>query len=284
MAHKKVLTIQDISCTGRCSITVALPILSACGIETAILPTSVLSTHTGGFTDYYHCDLTDGMSEIAKHWKKLDLHFDAIYVGFLANARQVDEAIQLIKEFASDDTIVFVDPAMADDGELYSLLPLDFPAHMCRLCQMADVIVPNMTEAFMLLGEDYREGPYTEREVEDIIMRLSGIHRSQVIITGVNMDEVQMSVVSYHPGSQEFHEYACKRVEGTFYGTGDVFMSAFIGAMLNDKTIPDSIDIASEYVLDCIENTVTEEDYRYGVNFETEIPLLLGLLGKLHWS
>ena len=281
MAHKKVLTIQDISCTGRCSITVALPVLSACGLETAIVPTSILSTHTGGFTGYHHRDLTEDMSEIAKHWATLNMHFDAIYVGFLATKKQVDETIRLIQQFRSDDTIVFVDPAMADEGELYSLLSLDFPAHMRRLCQIADVIVPNMTEACMLLGEDYRPGIYSEREIEDIMMRLSTLNHSQVVITGVMMNDVQMSVVGYNTVSQEFHEYDCKHIDGVFCGTGDVFMSALVGAIVNGKTVSESIDIASEYVFRCIENTLAEEDFRYGVNFETEIPFLLQRMGMI---
>lgn len=282
MTQKKVLTIQDISCTGRCSITVALPLLSACGLETAIIPTSILSTHTGGFVNYHHRDLTEDMDAILEHWETLNLHFDAIYVGFLANEAQVTNTLRLVERLRNDATLLFVDPAMADEGQLYSLLPEDFPNQMRRLCEVADVIVPNMTEAFLLLQQEYQRGPYSEQQIEEMLQKLSKINHSQVILTGVMLDDAHMGAASYNPGTRNFHNYSRKKMEGIFYGTGDVFMSALIGAMLNDHTIDDSINIACEFVLDCIERTVAEKaDYRYGVDFEQGIPFLLQLLGKI---
>lgn len=280
MTQKKVLTIQDISCTGRCSITVALPVLSACGLETAILPTSILSTHTGGFTGYHHRDLTGDMEKILEHWKTLQLHFDAIYVGFLANEAQVTNTLHVIEELRSEDTLVFVDPAMADEGELYSLLAEDFPSQMRRLCQISDVMVPNMTESFLLLQESYKPGPYDPAEIDEMLRRLAKINQSQVVMTGVTTNDREMGAASYHSGSGRTHTCSCRKQEGIFYGTGDVFMSTLIGAMLNGFSIDEGIDIACKFVLDCIERTVAAgADYRYGVDFEQGIPLLLNLLG-----
>ncbi len=281
MAQKKILVIQDMSCTGRCSITVALPLLSACGFETAVVPTSVLSTHTGGFVDYYHIDLTDDMDGILEHWKKLNMHFDGIYVGFLASKSQVDNTIRFIEQVKDEATIIFVDPAMADEGELYSLLPEGFPKEMKRLCAMSNVMVPNMSEAFMLLDMEYEEGPYEERKIEEMLKKLAKINETQVILTGVSFEDNRIGAASYHTCG-DFHFYACRYVDGMFYGAGDVFMSVLVGAIMNDLTIPRSIDISCEFVLDCIERTVMEaEDYRYGLNFEQGIPFLLRLLNKI---
>lgn len=283
MNQKKVLTIQDISCTGRCSITVALPILSACGIETAIIPTSVLSTHTSGFTGLHHRDLTGDIPKILEHWKQLAMHFDAIYVGFLANKEQVEAVITLINALKSDDTIIFVDPAMADEGEMYSILSSDFPAAMRELCKLADVIIPNMNESFLLLDQEYQKGPYKERDIEDMLKKLSDIPQSQVVMTGVSLDSYDIGAASYNPGSNTYHFYSRRKIDGTFCGTGDVFSSVLVGAVVNDFTVEEAVNIAIEYTLDCIERTVSEkQELRYGVDFEQGILFLLQLLGKIH--
>ena len=275
----KVLTIQDISCTGRCSITVALPMLSACGFNTSVVPTSVLSTHTGGFDGYHHRDLTGDMDEILNHWKTLNLKFDAIYVGFLANEGQVDNCIKFIEELKGPHTVVFVDPAMADEGELYSLLSPDFPNAMRRLVKYADLICPNMTEAYMLLGEEYSEGPYTNEEIEAMASMLAEISDADVVITGVENFEGGTGAASFDHRSKAFHTYKSKKIPGVYYGTGDVFMCTLIGGMLNAMSMEYSIEIACEFVVDCIERTsALDSDYRYGVDFERGIPLLLHLL------
>lgn len=281
MKQKKILTIQDISCTGRCSITVALPILSACGIETAIVPTSILSTHTGGFVGYHHIDLTDHMTEILEHWKTLDLHFDAIYVGFLANAAQVENTLYLIEELRSEDTLIYVDPAMADEGELYSLLPGDFPSAMRRLCEIADVFVPNMTESFLLLGEEYKDGPYSANEISDMVRRLGEINHKKVVMTGVFTDEKKIGAACYDYEQDWYHSHSDSKMPGIYYGTGDVYMSTLIGALMNGHTLSKAMDIACTFVVDCIKRNIAEKsDYRYGVDFENGIGTLLKLIGK----
>ncbi len=276
----KVLTIQDISCTGRCSITVALPILSACGFNTSVVPTSVLSTHTGGFDGYYHRDLTGDMDEILNHWKTLGLRFDAIYVGFLANADQVENTIRFINELKDKNTFVFIDPAMADDGELYSLLAPEFPIAMKKLIKSGDLICPNMTEAYMLLGETYTPGPYSSEEIEVMAKMLGEIADADVVITGIDTLDGGIGAASFDHRSEAFHMYTSKKIEGFFYGTGDVFMSTLISGMLNAMSMEYAVDVACEFVVDCVERTASmESDYRYGVDFERGIPLMLRLLG-----
>lgn len=282
MKQKKILTIQDISCTGRCSITVALPILSACGIETAIVPTSILSTHTGGFVGYHHIDLTNHMTEILEHWKTLDLHFDAIYVGFLANAAQVENTLYLIEELRDEDTLIYVDPAMADEGTLYSLLPEDFPSAMRRLCEIADVFVPNMTESFLLLGEEYKDGPYSGHEIADMVRRLSEINHKKVVMTGVFTDEKKIGAACYDYEQGWYHSHSDVKMPGVYYGTGDVYMSTLIGALMNGHSLTKSMDIACTFVVDCIKRNIAEKaDYRYGVDFENGTATLLKLIGKM---
>ena len=149
---KRIVTIQDISCFGKCSITVALPLISSMGVECAIIPTSILSTHTGGFEGFTFRDLSDDISKIAEHWKKYNIEFDAIYTGYLGSVEQINSVIDFIGDFKKENTIVFVDPAMADKGKLYTGFDSDFPSHMARLCAKADIIVPNITEASFMLG------------------------------------------------------------------------------------------------------------------------------------
>jgi pyridoxine kinase len=159
--QKRVAAIHDISCFGRCSLTVALPIISSAGIECAVVPTAVLSTHTGGIDGYTFHDLTDEIMPIAKHWKSLDLEFDAIYTGYLGSFHQLDIVSSLFDLLGSNDTLKVVDPVMADNGVLYKSFPADFPKGMRKLCAKADIIVPNITEAVLMLDEPYQEGPYT---------------------------------------------------------------------------------------------------------------------------
>ena len=146
-AQKRVAAIHDISGFGKCSLTVALPIISAAGIETTIMPTAVLSTHTGGFTGYTYRDLTGDLRAIAEHWKSLELHFDAIYSGFLGSFEQIDIVKDFIDMFRADGNITVVDPAMADNGQMYSLFNMEFAKAMASLCAKADIVVPNITEA-----------------------------------------------------------------------------------------------------------------------------------------
>ena len=157
MAYKKILTIQDISCVGQCSLTVALPILSACGLEACILPSAVLSTHTAGFSGFTFRDLTDDMPAIQAHWQKENIKFKAIYTGYLGSIKQIGYVKNILETMGDDDCVRIVDPAMADNGKLYSIFDMDYVEAMKPLCGIADILVPNITEAAFLTGCEYCE-------------------------------------------------------------------------------------------------------------------------------
>ena len=199
---KRVLAVHDISCFGKCSLTAALPIISAAGIETTVLPTAVLSTHTGGFTGFTYRDLADDLMPIARHWQTLDLRFDAIYTGFLGSIGQIDLVIELIALLKGEGTRVIVDPVMADHGELYGLFSADFPRGMARLCAVADVIIPNTTEAALLLGRDWTAPPYTEEQVRELCSALTDeLGAAAVVLTGVAFDKARLGAASYEADS-----------------------------------------------------------------------------------
>ncbi len=277
---KRVAAINDISGFGKCSLTVALPVISAMGIEVAALPTAVLSTHTGGFPDFTYRDLTADMRPIAEHWKSLRLNFDAIYSGFLGSVEQIDIVSDFIDDFKSEDTVVLVDPAMADGGRMYATFDKAFAGHMKRLCQKADIIVPNFTEAAFMLDEEYIEAPYEKSYVEDTLKRLCDLGVPNVVLTGVSFDEMQVGSAAYDGKTGEISYALADTVDGFFHGTGDVFASALLGAYMNGQSLSRSAEIAVEYTHGCIVRTKQAgTDLRYGVDFEHGIPELLRQTG-----
>jgi pyridoxine kinase len=315
MTQKQVAAIHDISGFGRCSLTVALPVLSAAGIQTSVIPTAVLSTHTGGFEGFTYRDLTDDILPTAKHWKGLGLTFDAIYTGFLGSPEQVDLVIETIRMLRSDDTIVVVDPVMADFGELYSIFDVKFPLAMQKLCAEADVIVPNLTEAALLSGEAYREGPFSEDEVKEMLMKPAetagaGGNRSgdfsrsssgnaetgvpgagqsrvngprKIVLTGVSYenDPDTIGAASYDADSGEFAYAAEKRIEPMYHGTGDVFASVLTAALVNGESLAAACGAAVRYTVDCIHRTKKAgTDNRYGVDFESGLDGLRRLVSE----
>lgn len=276
MNQKRALAVHDISCVGKCSLTVALPILSAAGVETSVLPTAVLSTHTGGFTGYTFRDLTDDILPIMAHWKSLDLHADAIYTGYLGSFRQLELVGQLIDTFRSGDTVVLIDPVMADNGVLYASFTQEFVRGMAALCGKADVIVPNLTEACLMLGEPYRESGYDRSYIENILKKLSGLGPEKVVLSGVTYAPDKLGAAAYDRSRGEFYEYFADRVDGYYHGTGDVFASALLGALLNGKPLPEAEKIAVDFTVGSIRRTYEAgTDVKYGVNFEQELPELI---------
>ena len=271
--QKRVLAIHDISCFGRCSLTVALPIISATGIECTVIPTAVLSTHTGGFTGFTYRDLTDDIVPIVDHWKTLDLGFDAIYTGFLGSFEQID----IISDtFDRVDGIRIVDPVMADEGKLYSIFDPTFPKGMRKLCEKADIIMPNITEASLLLGEEYKDGPYTPEFIEGLMDRLSKMGAKKVVLTGVYFDDKKLGAATYDSETGERSFYFSDRIPGYYHGTGDVFGSAFVASYMNGRTLADSMRIAVDYTVGSIKRTyAAKTDIRFGVNFEQGIPMLI---------
>lgn len=275
--HKiDVLTIQDISCVGQCSLTVALPILSACGLEAAILPSAVLSTHTGGFSGFTFRDLTDDMEGIRAHWLKEGIEFGTIYTGYLGSAKQIDAVLSIRDTCVSQSGELIVDPAMADNGKLYSGFDMGFVSEMKRLCSKADVLLPNLTEASLLTGIDYREEGYDEEYVLALCRALTALGAKRVVLTGVSFSEEKLGVCVYENdrATYYFHE---RLPEGS-HGTGDVYASTFVGAFIRGKSVFEAAKIAADYTLECIRITKQDENHWYGVKFEKAIPLLISAL------
>ncbi|MCQ2487963.1 MAG: pyridoxamine kinase [Clostridia bacterium] len=278
---KRVVSIQDISCLGKCSLTVALPIISAAGVETAIVPTAVLSTHTafsGGFT--FH-DLTGEIDPISEHWKKEGFTFDAIYTGYLGSLEQINIVKKFFDDFKTEGTYIVVDPAMADNGCLYKGFTEDFAKEMATVCAKADICVPNLTEACFMLGEEYKPSGYTREYIENILKGLSALGPRYAVLTGVSFEDDKLGVMAYDKENDTFFEYYNEKIPTSFHGTGDVFASSFTGALMNDLTVEDALKVAVDYTLESIKMTVKEENYNwYGVNFEKAIPKYLELLGE----
>ena len=266
---KKVVSIQDISCFGKCSLTVALPIISAMGIETAVIPTAVLSTHTGeGFKNYTFRDLTSDIPAIAEHWKSMDLKFDALYTGYLGSPEQVDIVSEFFNTFGTDDNCIIVDPVLGDAGKLYAGFTPDFVEKMKKLCAKADYIMPNMTEVSFLLGIPYTE-TYNEEYVMDVLRRLAALGCKTPVITGVHYDDIKQGAAAYDSVNDRFYFSFDKNVNYRFHGTGDIFSSVFTGSCALGKDLQQSLDIAVKFTLDCIEATVPNiEETWYGSCFE----------------
>ncbi len=278
--QKRVMAVHDISCFGKCSLTVALPVLSAAGVEVSVIPTAVLSTHTGGFTGYTYRDLTEDIPKIAQHWKTLNLDFDGIYTGFLGSFEQIHLVSELFDDFKGKDTLILVDPVMADNGALYKSFSPEFPQEMVKLCQKADVIVPNMTEAALLLNEPYRPGPYNKVYIDDLLKRLSGFGPQQIVLTGVYFDEENLGAAAYDRKTGDISYVLSSRIEGSYHGTGDVFASALLGAVLNGFPLSKAVRIAVNFTAGSIARTKeAKTDVRFGVNFEAGIPQFIQELG-----
>lgn len=270
---KRVATMQDISCVGKCSLTVALPIISAMGVETAVIPTAVLSTHTmfKGFT--FH-DLTSEVQPIMDHWQKEGFDFDAVYTGYLGSFEQLDLATKLLATFAKDK-LKIVDPCMADNGKLYAGFTVEFAKEMAKLCGKADIICPNMTEASFLLGFEYKE-KYTEAEIQDVLHQLTDLGAKKAVLTGISLEDGMLGAYAYDKEEDVFYNYYNIEEVQHFHGTGDIWASTLCGALVNGVSFEDAIAIACDYVKACIHATLEEKDHNeYGVNFETEIPYLL---------
>lgn len=271
MKHKKILSVQDISCFGQCSLTVALPILSACGVETAILPSAILSTHTAGFEGYTFRDLTEDMPSIKDHWKQEGIKFDAIYTGYLGSKRQIDIVKEIANDLLTENGLLIVDPVMADNGQLYPGFDMDFVEDMKKLAFSADIILPNITEATLLTGLPYKE-TYDEEYIDSILRALHSLGAKTVVLTGVGYSKDTTGVVVSVEGNKDY--YCHRKIKTGWHGTGDVFASAFTGSYVSGKSLYEAATVAADFAVDCIDNTLGHDDHWYGVKFEP-------LLGKL---
>ena len=271
---KRIVTIQDISCVGKCSLTVALPIISAMGVEAAILPTAVLSTHTM-FQNFTCKDLTDQIEPIADHWKNEKMAFDAVYTGYLGSFEQIDLMKKFFEDFKNESNILFVDPAMADNGKLYPAFDEAFAKHMATLCAKADIIVPNLTEACFMTGMEYKT-EYDETYVKEVLQKLSDLGAKISILTGVSFSDGKTGVMGYDKEKDEFAYYEHDKLPVSFHGTGDIFSSTCVGAMMNGMAWTEAVKVAADYTAECIRLTLEDPAKPwYGVNFEQAIPYLI---------
>ena len=272
MEYNRILTVQDISCLGQCSMTVALPVLSACGQETVILPSAVLSSHTGGFGKPHFRDLTVDFSAITAHWKSVGLDFDTIFTGYLGSVGEIELVKGIFDSFTAPGGKRVVDPAMADHGRLYSGFDAEYAEAMKSLCARADVIIPNITEAAMMAGLTYRE-EYDESYIRSLI---DGLDAPCVVLTGVSYRPDETGVVVADHGVIRYHSH--KKVAKSYHGTGDIFAAAFVGAWTGGKDLFTAAVIASEFTKLCIETTYANPAHWYGVKFEPCLGQLIDML------
>ena len=275
MSYPRVLTVQDISCVGQCSLTAALPVISACGVEACPIPSAVLSTHTAGFKGFTFRDLTDDMPLIKEHWIKEGIKFDALYTGYLGSAKQISYVTDIMKSVIKTDGLSIIDPAMADNGVLYTGFDMAFVEEMKKLCAIADYLVPNITEAAFLTGLEYKT-EYDRAYIQKLLDALISLGAKNVILTGVSYESGTTGVVVYDGENYQYYKH--EKIERGCHGTGDVYASAFVGALVRGKSAYDAARIAADYTLSCIKFTVTDPDHWYGVKFE---PLLGDLIDAL---
>ena len=278
---KRIITIQDISCVGKCSLTVALPVISAMGVEACVLPTAVLSTHTA-FTGFTFRDLTSDIEKITAHWKAEKIHFDAIYTGYLGSFEQIELMYKLMDDFAAADTRVIVDPCMGDNGSLYSGFTLDFATAMAKLCSRAEVIVPNMTEACYMLGIPYVAQGYSKEYIEELLKKLAALGAKRIVLKGITFDDKKIGIACYDSESEKICWYFHEKMPQNFHGTGDIFASVLTGALVRGLSLEKACRLAADFVVESIRATLSHPDYNwYGVDFETALPTLQSITSLL---
>lgn len=285
---KRVLTVQDISCVGKCSLTAAIPVISAMGIEVCPLPTAILSNHTA-FSSFSFLDLTDKIPEILNEWKKQGFHFDAIYTGYLGSIKQIDLVHKILDEFAQNDTLVVIDPCMADNGKLYTGFSQDFVNQMAKLCGRANVILPNMTEACFLVNQDYDIFTHTNESITKLMEKLLSLGANHVVLKGVDFSSDKIGVAYYSQKNNndsrnligksmiensidDMKIYFHHRYDENFHGTGDLFASVVTGALVLKKELKEAVEIACDFIQESIECTLSNPNYNwYGVEFESAL-------------
>lgn len=275
--YKRILTMQDISCVGQCSMTVALPVLSVCGLETCILPSKLLSTHTGGFTDVKMVQLQEEISGFWQHWKREGLGFDGFYSGYLGGIPQIQEAKKILLDVSASGGCTFVDPAMADGGKLYKGFDREYADAMKELCACADVILPNITEACLLTGMEYRE-EYGESYIQALLDALSGVCTGSIVLTGVGYCPGQTGVVIRQGEKCDYFQQ--EKLPKNYHGTGDLFAACLVGSFMGGDSLLSAAALAAEFVAQCIRNTLDDPAHRYGVKFEMALPWLINRMNK----
>lgn len=272
--QNRAVLINDMSCLGRCSLTAAMPIISACGIESVPLPTGIFSAHTE-FEGFVKENLTDDISKISNHWKSLGERFDCIYSGYLASCKQAESVKRFLLDFKKSDTLYIADPVMGDNGVFYKGIDDSFISEMRFLCSLADIIVPNVTEACMLTGMEITEN-YDMSFIKELLISLRNLTAARIVVTGVDFDDGQIGCAVYDSLMGRANMFFTPKSEGRFPGTGDVFASALTAAVMNGKDFFDAVQIAMGFTCKCVETTLeTDTDRKYGLCFESEIKNLI---------
>ncbi len=273
MSLKRILTLQDISCVGKCALTVALPIISAMGIEACPVPTALLSNHTA-FDGYKIFDLTNQMEAIKSEFIKQAFTFDGIYTGYLGSLEQIETVSSFIDTFKEEGSVVLVDPVMGDNGKLYSGVHKDFPKRMRSLCQKADIIVPNVTEAGFLLGQNSALTYSSLEEIKSSLKELTDLGVDFCVLTGVEL-EGKCGACGYKKSTDEFYSFLMPKIQRTFHGTGDIFASILFSAVVRGASCEKALNLAVKFTFDSMQATVDNPDARwYGVDFETVLSRL----------
>ena len=273
--QKKIALINDMSCLGRCSLTVAMPIVSACGFEAVPLPTGVFSAHTE-FEGFVCTDLTDKMQPMIEHWRQLGVRFDGICTGYIATKEQADIIKRFLIDFKKSDTFCIVDPVMGDNGEFYKRIDEDFVNEMRFFCSMADVMVPNVTEAELLAGLESTKPPYSIDHIKDILLKLCSIGAPKIVITGVETEDGQVGCAVYDSLTRKANMFFTPKTEGRFPGSGDVFTAALTSALMSGKNFFDAVQIAMGFTCDCVEKTAeADTERKYGLCFEPQLGKLI---------
>lgn len=278
---KRVFAIHDMSGIGKCSLSAAIPIISALGVECNPIPTAILSSHTGEMEGYTFRDLTDDLTAYVNHWKTLDIKPDCIYIGYLASLKQIETVKYIINSFADSETLFICDPAMADSGRLYTGFDDDFVSNMAQLCKTADIITPNLTEAALITKTEYKPDA-DEEYLNDIIEKLKEYTKRYIVLTGVNPDKSKTGCLIYDKLSDKTVFLASEKYPGTYYGTGDIFTSVLCGCTVNGIDIFRSAEIALEFTSKSVKETyINQTDTRFGLAFEKFIPLLTEVNNEL---
>ena len=276
---KRILTVQDISCVGKCSLTVALPVISASGVECSVLPTAVLSTHTA-FPEFTFRDLTDEIEPIGEVFSRLGIDFDAVYTGYLGSKRQVALVSELIRRQKERGAYILIDPAMADNGSLYPGFTAEFPPLMADMCRMADLVVPNVTEAALMLGMPYRE-KYDEKYIKELLSGLVSLGARSAAISGVSFSDDKIGFMHLDGESGEYTLYLNEKLPKSYHGTGDLFASVALGGVMRSLGEVRALELATDVTLDAMKHTARDKSARfYGVNFEEALPLLISRLSE----
>ena len=275
---KRIVSIQDFSCVGKCSLTAAIPVISAAGVEACAIPTALLSNHTG-FSTFYSLDLTAQLEPIGGQLNRLGITFDAIYTGYIASVPQMKMIERFIEDFRTENTLIFVDPVMGDNGKIYPALSSDYPENMRMLCGCADIITPNITEACLLTDREYCAAP-TEAQLDEMLSKLLALGAAAVVITGVCRGD-KIGIVGELNSGERFERFS-ERTEINVSGTGDVFASALLGAVMRGASVSQAAMIAEEFTSKAVKITAESPDRRfYGIHFEQALGLYIRLLEQI---